>query len=121
MKWYDSKAKSIARNSALRAAHLVAEDVLTESQKQVPLAEGTLQRSGTIDDDFPNGRVVISYNTPYALKQHEDMRLRHPDPTNPKSATGRKAKYLEGPLNMKKASGTKFIRAEVNKALRRSK
>ena len=39
-----------------------------------------------------DGEVVIGYNTPYALKQHEDLTLNHPKP-------GAKAKYLEDPAN----------------------
>ena len=39
-----------------------------------------------------DGEVVIGYNTPYALKQHEDLTLNHPKP-------GTKAKYLEDPAN----------------------
>lgn len=51
------------------------EHVLTEANKTVPHDEGTLERSGEASTDGTTG--AVSYNTPYAVKQHEDMSLRH--------------------------------------------
>lgn len=69
----------------------IAEYVLGESIQQVPHEEGDLQSSGKVSVDEGSSRVAVSYDTPYAVRQHEDMTYRH-DP-------GRKAKYLEDPLN----------------------
>lgn len=55
----------------------------------VPLDEGPLQRSGKVIVNGLNGS--ISYDTPYAIVQHEDLSFRH--------APGRQAKYLEQPMN----------------------
>ena len=35
--------------------------------------------------------AAVSYDTPYAIRQHEDLSYKHD--------AGRKAKYLEDPLN----------------------
>ena len=68
-----------------------AEYVLGESIQQVPHEEGDLQSSGKVSVDEGSSRAAVSYDTPYAVRQHEDMTYQH-DP-------GRKAKYLEDPLN----------------------
>lgn len=60
-----------------------------ESQEQVPVDTHKLQRSPQVEFVEEN-TVEVSYNTPYALKQHENLFYRH---------TQGKAKYLEDPLN----------------------
>ena len=76
---------------ANRGLAIAAEYVLGESNKVIPIEEFTLGRSGTVSRDPANNRVAISYDTPYSVKQHEDLTLRH-DP-------GRTAKFLENALN----------------------
>ena len=51
---------------------------------------------------LPGLTVVVSYDTPYALKQHEDTRLRH--------APGRRAKWLERTLDERQSAVVDFIR-----------
>ena len=53
--------------------------------------------------------VAISYDTPYAVRQHEDTRLRH-DP-------GRRAKWLERTLQEERQRVQKWIADEIGKAL----
>jgi len=117
VKWDDSKAKAVAKAAGIRAATTMAEKIIQESQNEAPHASGTMQRSSTVS---PKGATIyMSYNTPYAVKQHEDLTLRHPDPTNPISSTGRKAKYLEDPFNRLKAKAKKFIQLSIKEALRK--
>lgn len=68
----------------------VAEYVLGESIRQVPLEEGDLQSSGKVSVDEGRSMAAVSYDTPYAIRQHEDLSYKHD--------AGRKAKYLEDPL-----------------------
>lgn len=63
--------------------------LLDESRKQVPLDTGALMRSGAVDSHRFEGS--ISYDTPYAVRQHECMTYHH--------QRGRKAKYLSDPVN----------------------
>ncbi|WKD37623.1 minor capsid protein [Streptomyces xanthophaeus] len=65
------------------------EHLLAESRKIVPLDEGVLERSSRVVRTELEGVVV--YDTVYAKVQHEDLTFKH--------LPGRKAKYLEGPLN----------------------
>ncbi len=80
-------ATNRARGGALRAA---LEFVLGESARLVPVEEGTLARSGAVSVDAGQGVGTVSYDTPYAARQHEELSWRH-DP-------GRTAKYLERPF-----------------------
>lgn len=61
------------------------------SKDQVPLDQGPLKNSCTVDvsDDGTSG--AVAYDTPYAVAQHENMGYAH--------QRGRKAKYLEDPVN----------------------
>ncbi|MBH0778820.1 hypothetical protein [Nocardia bovistercoris] len=65
------------------------ETLLAQSNALVPIDEGILQNSGT--NEVADGVARVGYNTPYALRQHEDLTLRHDN--------GREAKFLEKPLN----------------------
>lgn len=65
------------------------EHTLGEANKLVPLREGTLERSGKVI--VVNLKGTISYDTPYAVRQHEELTWRH--------LPGRQAKYLETPMN----------------------
>lgn len=60
---------------AERGLRLAVEHWLTEANKSVPHDEGTLERSGTATVDGTRG--AVSYDTPYAVRQHEDMAYRH--------------------------------------------
>lgn len=78
------------RTGETRGAVLAAEQVLTTARSRVPHEEGTLERSGAVSAPHKtsDGVVVgISFNTPYAVRQHEELDWRHDD--------GRQAKYLE--------------------------
>lgn len=117
-RWDDREARRLARAAAMDALEDGADGVLTESKEEVPHATGTLMRSGTVTRDDKRNRVYVSYSTPYAVRQHEDLTLRHPDPTNPISSAGRKAKYLEDPFNRNKRKILRRAELRVKKALK---
>lgn len=78
------------RRLASEGLRRALEHTLGVANTQVPLEEGTLERSGRVDVDGLEGS--ISYDTPYAVIQHERLDFHHPIP-------GRKAKYLEDPMH----------------------
>lgn len=86
--WDSRPAKAAARRASDRGLTAAAEHILGVSRNRVPIEEGTLMRSGSTD--VADGEAVISYDTPYAVRQHEELSYRH--------APGRTAKYLENPL-----------------------
>lgn len=110
-----------ATDQALKAGvYNMAEDILKQSEQLVPVDEGTLRGSRTIDKSLLGTKylVTVGYGgpaAPYALVQHERLDFWHP-PKPPgknsagmsgrgpvKPGKGRGPKYLEIPfLNMKK-------------------
>jgi len=86
---------------AARGLTLAGEHVLGESNALVPIEEGTLERSGTVAVETKGMRAAISYDTPYAVVQHEDMTLRHDQ--------GRRAKFLETAVNSNKTTAAEVI------------
>lgn len=57
------------------ALDLATEHWLSEANKSVPHEDGTLERSGQASNDGKRG--AVSYDTSYAVRQHEDMSLHH--------------------------------------------
>lgn len=98
-----------SRKGAARGLELAAEHVLQVSRGQVPIEEGTLERSGVASVDEANLRAAVSYDTVYAVRQHEDMTLKHD--------AGRKAKYLEDALNGQRAEIARIVADEVRRGL----
>jgi len=87
--WNGDAATKRARAGAVQGLQLGTQLILAESVKIVPLDEATLQDSGKAEVDEANLTGTVSFDTPYAVVQHEDLTLNHPN--------GREAKYLEKP------------------------
>ena len=135
-KWRIKEAVKIAEEAGLKALRTGAEAILTEAIDETPIDTGTLRRSGTVTvgglpdgaqvyeaaesgsdmkDAFPDpvGKekaVYISFNTPYARRQHEELDYEHP--------RGGKAKYLEDPFNRNKNKVLKYADKQIRKALK---
>jgi len=138
-KWRIKEAVKIAEEAALKALRTGAESILTEAIDETPVDTGTLRRSGTVTigeipdaekvyeaaksgtemkNAFPQpiGKekaVYVSYNTPYARRQHEELGYNHP--------LGGKAKYLEDPFNRNKDKVLKYAEKQIKKALQKAK
>lgn len=108
LKWEGAKVAKAIRAATVRGLRLWAEHVLQESRELVPLDEATLQRSGVASVDDGDLSAAVSYDTPYAVRQHEDMTAHHPG--------GRQAKYLEKPFIANRALAPKIIANQVRKA-----
>ena len=135
-KWRIKEAVKIAEEAGLKALRTGAEAILTEAIDETPIDTGTLRRSGTVTvgklpdsariyeaaesgnemkDAFPENigkekAVYISFNTPYARRQHEELDYEHP--------RGGKAKYLEDPFNRNKEKVLKYADKQIRKALK---
>lgn len=91
IKWNDADAKAMIKANCKKALWNVGNYILSESKKQVPLDTGALQRSGAVDVNEEGNEAAVSYDTPYAVRQHEMVHYFH--------QRGRKAKYLEDVVN----------------------
>ncbi|MFI8299988.1 hypothetical protein ACIGCZ_29090 [Streptomyces nigra] len=105
-----SGARGELRQAAAHGLFLGAEHVLGVSNDKVPLDEAALQRSGTASVDDGSLTAMVSYDTPYAVRQHEELDYRH--------APGREAKYLENALNGERAVVFALVAAEMRRSLR---
>lgn len=87
-----------------------AEHLLEEANRTVPIEEAILERSGTATVDRAALKAAAAYDTKYAVRQHEDTRLRHDE--------GRRAKWLEATLKERAVPIRDFIAAGITKALK---
>ncbi|MFC8584224.1 hypothetical protein ACFUGD_06665 [Streptomyces sp. NPDC057217] len=108
--WNGPAIQRAQRAGAVQGLRLSAEHLLAETRKVVPIEEATLERSGVASVDETTLTAAVSYDTPYAVRQHEDMDLRHD--------AGRTAKYVERPLVENSGEVQQIIAAQVRRALR---
>ncbi|RLL66993.1 hypothetical protein [Streptomyces sp. Z26] len=101
---WTSRGRRLAAEGLQRAL----EHTLGEAKKRVPLEEGTLERSGKANVMGLNGS--ISFDTPYAVRQHEEMTWRH--------LPGRTAKYLELPMNSEREVMLRLMAVPLSRWLR---
>lgn len=87
--WHGAFIKEEAQEHVEDGVDDATEMLLAAARVIVPYDEGPLSESGKASRDGLTG--VVSFNQPYAVIQHENLRYRH--------APGRTAKYLENPLN----------------------
>ena len=89
MEWtgdtYVAKVTKAARSALAQGGEML----LTKSKQECPVDTEQLQLSGIATPLDGGKRVEISYNTPYAHRQHEDLTYNH---------SQGKAKYLEDPM-----------------------
>lgn len=100
------KLEGEMKEAALAGLRLGGEHVLKLARDRVPIEEGTLERSGKVSDDGDD-TVAVSFDTVYAVRQHEELTWRHD--------AGRSAKYLETAV----AEGAKAVSQLVRAAVRR--
>lgn len=94
---------NIIAEGTQRGARLAAEHILGKSNLIVPIEDLLLMKSGKVTQE---GDIsVVSYSTPYAVKIHEDRRLKH-DP-------GRVSKFLEAAFNSEKREALEIIAREL--------
>lgn len=106
--WHGDEWLRRALAEAADGLEVGMEHVLTESRKVVPLEEGTLERSGRSRVDRTALRGAVSYDTPYAVRQHEELDYRH--------LPGRTAKYLERPFAEQREAVLALLAAHIRRA-----
>jgi len=83
--------KDITRYGTEKGVHSALDHLAAVSKEQVPLDEGTLKASCFVSVANDGKYGAVSYDTPYAVVQHENTWYNH--------QRGRKGKYLEDPAN----------------------
>lgn len=98
-------------DAADRAANVAATDLMGRGQRLAPVEEGTLRGSGRVEriERADGVEYEVSFNTPYAARQHEELDWHHP--------LGGQAKYLQQPFLEQVARYERIIAEAVRQAL----
>ena len=88
-----AKFSAAIKKGSRRGMYAAMDHLGTISKEQVPLRDGPLRDSGNASVSADGKTGCYSYDTPYAIPQHEHTEFQH--------QRGRKAKYLEDPVNDK--------------------
>lgn len=108
--WNGAKIKKATRDGVEHGLQLSAEHLLGQSRQEAPLREGHLDRSGRAEV-FPNSlTAAVSFNTPYARRQHEETSWRHP--------VRGKAHYLSDPFTREQETMLALIATATRRSLR---
>ena len=91
------------REGGARGVYLACEHLLGAARADAPRDEHTLQRSGAANTDGLRG--VVSFDTPYAVIQHEELGYNHP--------RGGRAKYLEANMASQRSTMHALIQQAV--------
>ena len=97
--------------ASVDAVRDVCEALLSDSRDQIPYDQGDLSNSGkvTVEETASGAEGAVSFDTPYAARQHEDTSLRHQD--------GRKAGYLGDPLRQNSPRYLAFLARGMGDAI----
>ncbi len=106
----DTRVPTQLHAAAAQGLRMAAEHVHGEAIQQTPIEEGTLRDSAQVAVDDKGLRAVVSFDTPYAVAQHEAVENRHPG--------GGNAKYLERPLASSCDVIQKIIATSMRRAMR---
>lgn len=109
LEWHGEHVKARIRQGELRGLHYAAEHLRKESQKQVPFDEGTLEASAAAQINAAERAAYVSYNTPYAVRQHEELAWNHPKKG--------KAKYLEDPMHSEASTMRRLIETQIRRSI----
>ncbi|XAO35621.1 hypothetical protein SEA_FIRECASTLE_14 [Microbacterium phage FireCastle] len=102
------KAQVLA--AILEGLYMAGEHILNVSNNQAPIEDGDLIRSGVVTSSSAAEKTVaVSYDTPYAAIQHEDMSLKH-DP-------GRNAKFLANACKSEASTAGKIVATRVKRTV----
>ena len=109
VEWNGPEIEALIEGASAAGLLLAAEHLLQVSRTEVPIEEATLERSGVASVDEGDLTAAVSYDTVYAVRQHEELTWRHDE--------GRKAKYLEDPMNNERDTLLELAAAPIQDAL----
>lgn len=86
---WNTRAADEITEAAQEGVFEAAETLLDQAVEKTPIQDGILRASGRATQE--GLQAAVSFNTPYAVRQHEELGYAHPN--------GGEAKYLEKPAN----------------------
>lgn len=106
LKWNGDALTRAVSEASKQGVRLAAEHLRTVAVQRTPLETGTLRNSAKVTAD--GTRAAVSYNTKYAVKQHEELGYAHKDG---------QAKYLESATVSEKETMLQIIGQQIKGAL----
>jgi len=117
--WRGELAKTLMREGSHEGVYRMGHVILEQAKSEVPLDEGTLQRSGTVTmnpDGSPQGVIHFGYGQgtgvpriPYAVRWHEN---------SARFQRGRKNRYLADPFNRLINKLPEFLKRAIRRRLK---
>lgn len=107
--WHGDIVKAMIQANSAEALNHAAELLRGDSVPLAPLDRGPLRQSAQVTPATPESLTAyVSYDTPYAARQHEELGWQHEDG---------QAKYLEGPLTEHESKYQAAIAARLGQGL----
>jgi len=117
--WEGGRVTAAAGRGAASGVNKALERLRSLSVPLAPIDRGPLRSSATVREATPlRPEGVLFYDTPYAVRQHEETEYRHTPGRNGEPAG--QAKYLEEPLEQSKRELQAMIAEEVRLAIVRA-
>lgn len=107
--WKGNQVLANLDDAILSAVEAAGEILGDEAVSRTPKDTGTLQDSMKVTTDGQR-TAAVSYNTPYAARQHEEIGWQHPG--------GGEAKYLENAMSAAADRMQGAIATEIRKVLK---
>lgn len=96
---------NIIKDDVFHAMKIASEYLLTEANNTVPFDDGILKASGKTSSDELTMKVAVSYDTPYAVRLHENPQYNF-------QGNGR-GKWLELTMNENKQEIIRLIQQQI--------
>lgn len=111
--WFGDDVKKKVMSAQEKAVTLGLEFIKQESIKVAPKDTGLMEKSAgvkLVKDEMGKHTGYVYYDTPYAIKQHEELGYRH--------AEGRIAKYLELPLQQNSKTALEIMQRVMKREIK---
>jgi len=109
--WHGGKISAEMVPVCMGALEDAADHLLEQANRTIPHETGDMQRSGNVSLDRNTLMAVVSYDTPYARRQHEELGYHH----NP----GRRARWLSLTLDERRTALVNYVAGRLKAYLGR--
>lgn len=106
--WYGDQALDAIASAVQDGLMECGADLQSKSVQEAPIDTGDLRANCSVTEEPLD--VMVGYDLPYAMKQHEELDYHHPK--------GGKAKYLEDPFNENMDKYVEHIREKAGDAIK---
>ncbi|MCC5580586.1 hypothetical protein IMZ11_33710 [Microtetraspora sp. AC03309] len=110
VKWNGDRIRAQERKAAARGLRRAVDHLKDKAVEITPVEDLSLVRSATASVDEKKLTGAVSFDGEHAVKQHEDLELKH-DP-------GKQAKFLEQPMDTERRAMLAMVADELSRGLK---